>query len=74
MLPEGFECGEWTFPVPDAGTVLALAKHIKPRINSSITYEDPGRTIDGGGDDASDKDKKSSLLGACGGNGGQLGV
>ncbi|TQV90888.1 hypothetical protein IF1G_10409 [Cordyceps javanica] len=41
-------CPEWTLPVPDGGTVLALAKHVSPEIRSSILYEDLASAIDGG--------------------------
>jgi hypothetical protein len=73
-MPTEFDCVEWTLPVPGGGTVLALAKHITPRINSSVTYEDLARTIDGGGEGASEADIKASLLGACGSSGGMVGV
>ncbi|KAL7628810.1 hypothetical protein AAE478_000325 [Parahypoxylon ruwenzoriense] len=61
MPVEGFECQEWLLPVPAAGTVLPLAKHINPRINSSVLYTDMADTIE------------NSLLG-CGTNGGMVGV
>ena len=70
----GFDCDEWMLPVEGAGTVLALAKHISPRINSSVLYTDIAATIDGGGEQASDQDRKESLLGACGMHGGMVGV
>ncbi|SPO07081.1 uncharacterized protein DNG_09775 [Cephalotrichum gorgonifer] len=31
-------CEEWTIDVPGAGTVLTLAKHINPRVNSSVLH------------------------------------
>lgn len=65
-------CAEWTIPI-EAGSVLALAKHISPRVNSSVLYTDIANTIDGGVN-ASDKEKKESLLGACGTHGGMVGV
>lgn len=70
----GFDCDEWTLPIEGAGTVLALAKHINPRINSSVLYTDIAATIDGGGENASDQAKKESLLGACGTHGGMVAV
>lgn len=39
MAPE-FDCSEWSLPEPDAGTILALVEHIRPRTNSSVTYYD----------------------------------
>lgn len=72
MPAPDFGCAEWTIPV-EAGSVLALAKHINGRINSSVLYTDIANTIDGGVD-ASEKDKKESLLGACGTHGGMVGV
>jgi hypothetical protein len=71
-MPPSIDCQEWTLPVPNAGTVLALAKHINPRINSSILYTDFANTVDGG-EHASAEDKAKSLSG-CAKNGGQLGV
>ncbi len=38
IMPSGFDCAEWTVEVPGAGTVLLLAKHINPRINSSVLF------------------------------------
>ncbi|KAL8305852.1 hypothetical protein RB597_003467 [Gaeumannomyces tritici] len=72
-MPTEFDCSEWTLPLFGTGTVLALAKHINPRTNSGITYYDLARTFDGG-EDATEDQRKKSLLGACGKNGGQLGV
>lgn len=72
-MPPEFDCSEWTLPLFGAGTVLALAKHINPRTNSSVTYYDLARTFDGG-EDATDAQRAASLLGACGANGGQLQV
>jgi hypothetical protein len=72
MSPE-FDCGEWTLPLFGAATVLGLAKHINPRTRSSVTYYDLARTIDGG-ENATPEQRAASLLGACGTNGGQLGV
>lgn len=74
MLGNGFDCEEWTLPVDSAGTVLAVAKHITPRINSSVLYTDIAATIDGGGEHASEKDRRESLLGACGRHGGMVAV
>lgn len=72
-MPPEFTCSEWTIPVDGAGTILVLAKHINPRTNSSVTYSDLARTIDGGAN-ATPEQKAASLLGACGGNGGMMGV
>ncbi|RFU75894.1 hypothetical protein TARUN_6356 [Trichoderma arundinaceum] len=72
-MPPEFECSEWTLPLFGAATVLALAKHINPRTNSSVTYYDIANTIDGG-PDATPEQKAASLLGACGTNGGQIQV
>jgi hypothetical protein len=66
----GADCQEWTLPVTGAGTVLALAKHITPRVNSSVLYTDIADTIDGGGDGGPGD---TSLFG-CGGHGGMMGV
>lgn len=66
------DCAEWSLPVTDAGTVLALAKHISPRTNSSILYEDLARAIDGGAS-ATPEEAKNSIYG-CGTNGGMMGV
>ncbi|KAL2130294.1 hypothetical protein VTI74DRAFT_6666 [Chaetomium olivicolor] len=52
---------------------MTHAKHINPRTNSSVTYYDLARTIDGGAD-ATPEQKAALLLGACGGNGGMMGV
>ncbi|KAI0377232.1 hypothetical protein F5Y04DRAFT_264927 [Hypomontagnella monticulosa] len=57
----GFDCQEWQLPVPAAGSVLPLAKHINPRINSTVLYTDMADTIE------------KTLLG-CGTNGGMVGV
>lgn len=72
-MPPEFGCSEWTIPIDGAGSVLALAKHIAPRTNSSVTYYDLARTIDGG-PNATPEQRAASLLGACGGNGGMMGV
>ena len=72
-MPPEFDCSEWGLPIADAGTVLVLAKHIKPRTNSSVTYYDLARTIDGGAD-ATPTQLAASLLGACGTAGGMMGV
>lgn len=66
------ECSEWTLPIDDGGSVLALAKHISPRITSSILYEDLAAAIDGG-KDATPEQKKAALAG-CGTHGGQYGA
>ena len=72
-MPPEFDCSEWGLPIADAGTVLVLAKHIKPRTNSSVSYYDLARTIDGGAD-ATPAQLAGSLLGACGAAGGMMGV
>ncbi|OTA97429.1 hypothetical protein M434DRAFT_7907 [Hypoxylon sp. CO27-5] len=72
-MPPEFDCSEWSLPVFGAGTVLALAKHINPRTNSSVTYYDIARTIDGGADATPDQ-VAGSLLGKCGTNGGEVAV
>ena len=72
-MPPEFDCSEWGLPIADAGTVLVLSKHIKPRTNSSVTYYDLARTIDGGAE-ATSAQLAESLLGACGSGGGMMGV
>ncbi|KAG6001876.1 hypothetical protein E4U21_003753 [Claviceps maximensis] len=72
-MPAADDCAEWTLPVPGAGSVLALAKHIDPTVNSSILYEDLAYAIDGG-KNASQAEEEKSLLGGCGTNGGQSGA
>lgn len=72
-MPPEFDCSEWGLPIADAGTVLVLTKHIKPRTNSSVSYYDLARTIDGG-IDATPAQLAESLLGACGSAGGMMGV
>lgn len=71
-MPASVDCAEWTLPIPTGSSVLALAKHINPRIKSSILYTDLANAIDGG-ENASPADKENALLG-CGKNGGQFGV
>ncbi|KAM3512579.1 hypothetical protein MY11210_003754 [Beauveria gryllotalpidicola] len=58
------DCAEWTLPVPNGGTVLALAKHTSPWLTSSVLYEDLATAVGGGG---------KGLL-SCGKQGGQVGV
>jgi hypothetical protein len=72
-MPPEFDCSEWGLPIADAGTVLVLAKHIKPRTNSSLSYYDIAATIDGGVN-ATPGQLANSLLGACGSAGGMMGV
>lgn len=72
-MPTEFDCSEWTLLPSGDGTVLALAKHIVPRTNSSVTYYDLANTIDGG-TDATAAQLAASLLGACGANGGEVAV
>lgn len=69
--PRAIDCAEWTLPIENGGTLLALAKHISARVKSSILYEDLAAAIDGGLD-APDGGKKE-LLG-CGKNGSMMGV
>lgn len=61
-MSKAVDCAEWTLPIDNGGSVLALAKHINPRIASSILYEDI----------AADKGQNERL--GCGVNGGQIGV
>lgn len=63
-MPKGFDCPEWGLPVPDSGSVLALAKHNNGRYASSVLYEDIAAAID----------KVADNLKSCGKNGGQIGV
>ncbi len=72
LVPRTVDCQEWTVELPGGGPIMVLAKHITPRYNSSILWEDIATTIDGG-PTASANDVKSSLLG-CGTHGGQVGV
>jgi hypothetical protein len=71
-MPSGFDCAEWTVEVPDAGSVLLIAKHINPRMVSSVLFTDMANTLDGGVD-ASDEAKKNALI-DCGTGGGMAGV
>ncbi|KAM4058052.1 hypothetical protein HRG_010993 [Hirsutella rhossiliensis] len=64
------DCAEWD--IFNHQTVLALAKHIDSKKNSSVLFEDIARTIDGG-PSASDEDKKGAIVG-CLSSGGSLGV
>ena len=57
------DCAEWAFPIPNAGTVLALAKHVNPRVASSISFGDLADAIDG-----------TDGIDGCGKNGGQKGA
>ncbi len=71
-MPSGFDCAEWSVDIPGAGSVLLLAKHINPRINSSVLFSDMANTVDGGVD-ATEEAKAASLMG-CGTGGGMVGV
>ena len=71
-MPRAIDCAEWSLPLPAGGSVLALAKHINPRINSAILYEDVTAAINGGLN-APDSVKQKALFG-CSTNGGQFGV
>jgi len=72
-MPSEFQCSEWSIEIPGTGTVLALVKHINPRTNSGLSFNDLARTIDGR-PDATDEQRAKSLWGGCKTNGGQLGV
>ncbi|KAK0751311.1 hypothetical protein B0T18DRAFT_443832 [Schizothecium vesticola] len=71
-MPRDVDCAEWMLPVPSGGTVLALAKHINPRVTSSVLFADIANAIDGG-EFATTAQKQASLLG-CGRGGGMFGV
>ncbi|KAK3302832.1 uncharacterized protein B0T15DRAFT_538348 [Chaetomium strumarium] len=73
-MPPETSCSEWTIPIPNPNTLLVLAKHVSPEVDSSVTYYDLARTIDGGGPDGTALERAASLLGSCGANGGQMGV
>jgi hypothetical protein len=72
-MPPEFDCSEWGSSVVDAGTAIVLAKHIKPRTNSSVTYYDLARTINAGAE-ATPAQLAASLLGSCGSGGSMMGV
>ncbi|KAI0509521.1 hypothetical protein F5B22DRAFT_648947 [Xylaria bambusicola] len=72
-MPPSNDCEEWQLPLAFGETVLSLAKHISPRINSSVLFEDMANTIDGGAN-PTPTSFANSLLGACGGDGGMVGV
>ncbi|KAF3799097.1 hypothetical protein GCG54_00001205 [Colletotrichum gloeosporioides] len=72
-MPSVFDCIKRTLPLFSAGSVMALAKHVNPRTNSTVIYADLARTIDGG-DGASEEQCKASLLRSCGSNSGQPAV
>lgn len=62
------DCAEWTiFP---HGSVLVLAKHINPKKDSSVLYEDIANTIDGG----QQHDEVGPALVQCLADGGAAGV
>ncbi|KAG4427772.1 hypothetical protein IFR05_016744 [Cadophora sp. M221] len=65
-----FECAEWS--IYEAGTVLVLAKHIDPRVKTSVLFEDIANTIDGG--EAGPAVGATDYILNCGINGGSLGV
>lgn len=71
-MPTAVSCDEWSLPVDNAGTVLALAKHISPRVRSSVLYVDIANAIDGG-PGATEAQRKAALFG-CATNGGMVGV
>jgi hypothetical protein len=71
-MPAENDCGEWSISLPSGGTVLLLAKHINPRINSSVLFSDMANTLYGGEDANEDTQKKSPL--GCGEHGGQMGA
>lgn len=66
------ECAEWTLPIDDGASVLALAKHISPRTTSSVLFLDLADAIDGGLN--ATPDQKKAALAGCGTHGGQYGV
>jgi hypothetical protein len=72
-MPPEFDCSKWGLPIADAGIVLVLAKHIKPRTNSSVTYYDLACTIDGGVE-TTPAQLSASFLGAWRSGGGMMGV
>jgi hypothetical protein len=77
MMPPETGCSEWEIPIlylGYPGSLLVLAKHVSPQTNSAVTYYDLARTIDGGGPNSPATERAASLLGACGENGGQMGV
>ncbi|KAI6091076.1 hypothetical protein F4821DRAFT_255362 [Hypoxylon rubiginosum] len=59
-MPPEFDYSEWSLPVFGPGTVLALAKHINPCTNSSVTYYDLARGC--------------VAVGECGANDGEVAV
>ncbi|KAL8365069.1 hypothetical protein RB595_004063 [Gaeumannomyces hyphopodioides] len=65
-------CQEWALWMPEGITVLVLAKHVSPFVESSVLYEDIASTTDGG-EYATEKQRSAALLG-CAANGGQMGV
>lgn len=71
-MPKSNTCDEWALPVPRSGSVLALAKHIAPTVNSSVLFEDLARAVDGG--DPATKEQHAKALIGCGKNGGQVAV
>ncbi|KAG8161994.1 hypothetical protein KVR01_007759 [Diaporthe batatas] len=72
-MPPSNDCDEWQLPLAFGDSVMSLAKHINPRVNSSVLYEDIANAIDGGVDPTAES-LAASLLGACGANGGMVGV
>jgi hypothetical protein len=65
-MPPAVDCAEWTLPIDGSGSVLALAKHITPRVNSSVLFSDMADTINGRAD--------GKNLISCGTGGGMMGV
>ncbi len=65
-----YECAEWSLYV--AGTAMALGKHINPRVNSTVLFEDIANTIDGGENATIDQITKS--ISSCSKNGGSVAV
>jgi hypothetical protein len=70
-------CEEWSLHVIATSTnatanVLVLAKHIDPKHNTTVLYEDLANAIDGGAN-ANATQVKNSLLG-CGNHGGSVAV
>ncbi|OIW25391.1 hypothetical protein CONLIGDRAFT_685237 [Coniochaeta ligniaria NRRL 30616] len=65
------DCAEWTLYT--RGSALALAKHVDPAVNTSVLFDDMATTIDGGGDTATDAQKRAAIIG-CLSDDGSLGV
>lgn len=64
------DCAEWT--LYQHGSVLATAKHIKTKLNSSVLFTDIANTIDGGASATAAQQAKAII--GCKTNGGSYGV